>query len=192
MADIKKVNLDNPQATTPAPTVPQQPIASGEPKKAAVAEDNSMKKPSFPKTMFISLLVVIAGIASGYGLSQVRAGSLGLSGEVKSPKEVTAENVKVGDVVGAKDTDTFRDEVEGVLVSGGVDGEGSHHLLRPGGESQSVYLTSSVLDLDQFVDHKVKIWGETFAAQRAGWLMDVGRVEVIELNAEKPFEEEEQ
>ena len=60
--------------------------------------------------------------------------------------------------------------------------------MRPGGESQNVYLTSSVVDLDLFVDHKIRIWGETFSAQKAGWLMDVGRVEVIELNVEKPSE----
>jgi hypothetical protein len=50
-------------------------------------------------------------------------------------------------------------------------------------------MTSSVIDLDPFIDHKVKIWGDTFAAQKANWLMDVGRVEVVELNAQKPFEE---
>ena len=63
---------------------------------------------------------------------------------------------------------------------GGVDGEGSHHLVRPGGESQNVYLTSSIIDLDQFVGRSVKIWGATFEAQQAGWLMDVGRLQVLE------------
>ena len=76
------------------------------------------------------------------------------------------------------------------LLKGGIEGEGSHRILRPGGETQTVYLTSSVIDLSPFVDHKIKVWGETFAAQKANWLMDVGRVEVIELNAETPFEED--
>ena len=62
--------------------------------------------------------------------------------------------------------------------------------MRPGGPSQNVYLTSSVVDLNLFVDHKVQIWGESFAAHKAGWLMDVGRVKILELNAPKPFEEE--
>jgi hypothetical protein len=33
---------------------------------------------------------------------------------------------------------------------------------------------------------EVKIWGETFKGQQAGWLMDVGRVEVIEVEGEQP------
>jgi hypothetical protein len=82
-------------------------------------------------------------------------------------------------VVGVEDTETFKDTAEGKLEKGGLNGEGSHHLVRPGGESQTVYLTSSIVDLDKFVGSKVKIWGETFAAQKAGWLMDVGRLEVL-------------
>jgi len=68
----------------------------------------------------------------------------------------------------------------GVLKEGGVDGEGTHHLEREGGVSQNVYLTSSVLNLQQFVERKVQIWGETFTAQKAGWLMDVGKLKVLD------------
>lgn len=64
------------------------------------------------------------------------------------------------------------------MVAGGVDGEGTHHLVRPGGDSQNVYLTSSVVDLNQFVGKTVKVFGQTFATQTAGWFMDVGRVEL--------------
>src|SRR5690606_34753788 len=106
-----------------------------------------------------------------------------------SPEQIAEDGVKVGDIIGTKDN-TFKDSAEGVLVKGGIDGEGSHHLMRPGGPAQNVYLTSSVLDLDELENHKVKVWGETFAAQKAGWLMDVGRVEVVELNAEKPYNPE--
>jgi len=67
-----------------------------------------------------------------------------------------------------------------VIEKNGFDGEGTHKLLREGGESQTAYLTSSVLDLDLFVGHKVEIWGETFAAQKAGWLLDVGAVKVLD------------
>jgi len=31
-------------------------------------------------------------------------------------------------------------------------------LERPGGDSQNVYLTSSIVDLSKFVNSKVKIW----------------------------------
>ena len=59
--------------------------------------------------------------------------------------------------------------------------EGSHKLLRPGGPSQTAYLTSSVLDLNQFKGKCVQVWGETFASQKAGWLMDVGRIKILEV-----------
>src|SRR3989344_4113161 len=73
-----------------------------------------------------------------------------------------------------------------LFLVGGVNGEGSYHIVREGGESQNVYLTSSALDLAQFVDARVIVKGETFKAQRAGWLMDVGQVKVIQLNAQLP------
>ena len=83
-------------------------------------------------------------------------------------------------MVGSADETVFKDNATGMLDRGGIDGEGSHQLVREGGASQTVYLTSSVVDLEQFVGHKVQVWGETFAAQKAGWLMDVGRVKVLE------------
>ncbi|MDO8269715.1 MAG: hypothetical protein Q7T54_03530, partial [Candidatus Levybacteria bacterium] len=62
---------------------------------------------------------------------------------------------------------------------GGIDGEGEYHLERPGGDSQNVYMSSSTVDLAQFTGRKVKVWGQTNSAQKAGWLMDVGKVEVL-------------
>lgn len=143
------------------------------------------KKSSPIKTIVVVFFIIIVGVASGYMLSSRQ----GTGEPLKSSESTSSEQVKVGDVFGVPDEKTFRDQAEGVLVKGGVDGEGSHHLMRPGGVSQNVYLTSSIMDLDLFIDHKVKLWGETFSAQKAGWLMDVGRVEISELNAEKPFEE---
>jgi hypothetical protein len=34
------------------------------------------------------------------------------------------------------------------------------------------------VDLDKYVGKKVKVFGQTLAAQKAAWLMDVGRVEL--------------
>ena len=76
---------------------------------------------------------------------------------------------------------TFRDEAEGTVEKNDdLDkyAQGTHKLLRPGGESQTAYLTSSVLDLDEYVGKKVKVFGETFGSSQVGWLMDVGKVEV--------------
>lgn len=142
-------------------------------------------------TVMLAIVIVIAGIGTGYALTQVipsSGGSGSSSQEAVVPEEDGA--IVVGKVYGVEDRDNFPDEVEGVMIAGGIDGEGSNHILRPGGDSQTVYLTSSVIDLDIFNDHLVMVWGETFDAQKAGWLMDVGGVRVVELNAEKPFEED--
>jgi hypothetical protein len=130
-----------------------------------------------PLGMILGAAVIIAaGVGSGYFLAQRGGGVAG----IKSAAEVAQTGIKVGDVVGSADETVFKDNATGMLDRGGIDGEGSHQLVREGGESQTVYLTSSVVDLEQFVGHKVQVWGETFAAQKAGWLMDVGRVKVLE------------
>lgn len=139
-----------------------------------------------------ALVIVLTGTVTGYGLSRAFGSGPSTRSQTttQSGGSIDSKNFQVGDVIGNPDEKTFRDKAEGVLVTGGIEGEGSHHLLRPGGASQNVYLTSSVLDLDELVDHQVRVWGETFAAQKAGWLMDVGRVEIVKLNADKPFSEE--
>ena len=52
-------------------------------------------------------------------------------------------------------------------------------MVRPGGDSQNVYMTSGTVDLSKFINKNIKVWGQTQAAQHAGWLMDVGRIEVL-------------
>lgn len=125
----------------------------------------------------VFLVVVGGGIFSGKFL----AGKWGFfgSGGLASGR-VSQEEIKKGEEFGLKDEQAFKDTAVGVLKEGGVDGEGTHHLEREGGVSQNVYLTSSVLDLQQFVDRKIQIWGETFAAQKAGWFMDVGKLKVLD------------
>jgi len=140
------------------------------------SEMKSKTKTSKTLLMIIVLFALILGSLSGYFLSQGRL--VALSEEIKN--DVAKEEIKVGLMVGVRDEKDFKDSAEGKLEVGGIDGEGSHHLVRPGGESQNVYLTSSVIDLEKFVGHKVKVWGQTFAAQKAGWLMDVGKLKVLE------------
>lgn len=129
-------------------------------------------------TIFVGL--VLLGLATGAAVAKFNErpatnASTGASTLTLDGKEVTK-----GMTVGSEDTKTFKDTAEGTLVEGGIEGEGAYHLERPGGESQNVYLTSSVVDLSPFVDRKIKVWGKTFAGEKAGWLMDVGRVEVLE------------
>lgn len=132
----------------------------------------------FTKNLFIFLIIaVVAGAMSGYILSNkkgITSRNALTSGSIDSSK------ISKGTVVGSSDIKTFKDTASGSLKTGGINGEGQFHLVRPGGDSQNVYLTSSSVDLSKFVNKKIKVWGETQKAQYAGWLMDVGRVEVLE------------
>lgn len=138
--------------------------------------------------VLLSIVVIALGVGTGYGVNAYMTKSGGPVGSTRDQSALKG-GIKVGDVFGVEgDTSEFTDIAEGVVEKGGIEGEGSHKLLRPGGEDQTAYLTSSVVDLDQFTGHKVKIWGKTFAALKAGWLLDVGRVQVLELNASVPTE----
>lgn len=121
--------------------------------------------------MFVTTMLVL-GVLSGMFLYSTSSSSFG--GGTKN------KMVKTEKSVGSADKETFADSATGVLREGGADGEGTHHLEREGGPSQNVYLTSSVLDLAQFKDKEVTVWGETFSAEKAGWLMDVGLLEFKE------------
>lgn len=152
-----------------------------------------MKKSHFKFAAILSVIALAAGVGTGYGAYRLQGNTASLPGtsnESAPMQQVAGNNVKAGDVFGVQDQATFKDSAQGFLEKGGVNGEGSHKLLRPGGASQTVYLTSSVTDLDKFDGMEVKISGETFKAQTAGWLMDVGRVEVINPQATAPTEDE--
>ena len=131
----------------------------------------------FTKNLFIFLIAaVVMGAMTGFILTN-RKGS---SGNALTSDTMDSSKISKGTIVGSNDTKTFKDTASGTLREGGIKGEGQFHLVRPGGVSQNVYLTSSSVDLSKFVGKKIKVWGETQKAQYAGWLMDVGRVEVIE------------
>lgn len=121
-----------------------------------------------------ALLVVLAGVGTGWAIS---GSSLERGG---APTEVAPGAEKSLTEAGIADEETFRDSAEGILEDGGIDGEGTHHLVREGGPSKYAYLTSTVIDMQPFVGKKVKIWGETITAKTAGWLMDVGKIKIVE------------
>jgi len=120
-----------------------------------------------------AFLVVALGVGTGYALSGKT--SLG-NKEKEAAPGATASATEAG----LADEATFRDSAEGKLVEGGIEGEGTHHLDRDLGPDKYVYLTSSVIDLEAFKGKKVQVWGETISARQAGWLMDVGKIKVIE------------
>lgn len=130
-----------------------------------------------PKTIMrtvvvgVYVLLIGLGIGTGYLLSGKK---IGLSGAGQAPGVV-----KTDGAVGSADTKTFKDSADGVIEKGGLDGEGTHKLVREGGPSQTAFLISSVIDLDSYLGKKVRVWGQTFAAEKAAWLMDVGKIEVL-------------
>ncbi|MFI5265179.1 MAG: hypothetical protein ACHQT7_00355 [Candidatus Levyibacteriota bacterium] len=126
------------------------------------------------KTIIIFVAVILLGIGSGFVFAAGHSTQI-----VQVGAGTNLAKIKVGTVFGSPDESAFKDSAQGVLRTGGVNGEGAFHLERPGGDSQNVYLTSSVLDLSQLVGKKIKVWGQTNAAQTAGWLMDVGRAQII-------------
>jgi len=143
-------------------------------------EENEKDSFVFLKSKFFLIGLVLAvglGILSGYFLT--RKGGTPKTASSGGTGEVAADKIKPGVEFGSK-TQNFKDTTIGVLEKDGISGEGTHKLIREGGPSQTAYLTSSVLDLDQFVGRKVQIWGETFKGQKASWLMDVGRLLILE------------
>lgn len=177
--------------------VPSRPVVADEqlaPPTNSLTPENKpqkgedMKKLSVKVMMLAGVIAIVGGVATGWGSFGLFANesSNELSDSNPPLQQIAGSSVKAGDVFGSGDSETFTDFAEGYLEAGGIDGEGSHKLLRAGGPSQTVYMTSSVTDLDKLVGMDVKIWGETFKGQKAGWLMDVGKIEVVKEKAEPP------
>jgi hypothetical protein len=151
-----------------APTTTGADASIVEPIEPVKKGDTQMKTRSTRMIIGVYILLALLGIGTGYLLSRATiSGVSGISGIATTNK-----------VVGSTDTTTFKDTAIGVIQKGGTDGEGTHQLIRDGGPSQTVTLMSSVVDLDQYVSKKVKVFGQTMAAQKAAWLMDVGRIEL--------------
>lgn len=172
MDELKQINLE-PSNNQPNSMLVEEKIMESSPKK---------------KLLLPILLIVgiLAGLGTGYFIAQKKlllanGNNATNAGMIQNPTSAGA--VKAGDTFGTADEKTFRDSAEGVMQPGGIDGEGSHHIERGANKSQWVYVTSSVVDLDMFVGHRVMVWGETNASKKAGWLMDVGKLKVLELQA---------
>lgn len=118
------------------------------------------------------LLFVAVAVALGIGIGY-------LPSLLTKSETATETGKSENKTAGIVDKKTFKDSAEGTLKEGGIDGEGNFHLVRPGGVSQNVYLTSTTVDLSLYVGKKVKVWGQTFTGEKAGWLMDVGLVETL-------------
>lgn len=173
--------------TTPAATSTPTKTAEN-PKSVPTKTNTSMKKTTSTATIVIAVVAIIAGSATGVGAFRLQSQSdpLVSGGPIQ---QVAGDSIENGQVFGSADASTFKDSAEGYLQVGGIQGEGSHSLLRPGGADQTVYLVSTVTNLDDFEGMNIKVWGETYEGQKAGWLMDVGRVQVVDTQGTAPTEE---
>lgn len=124
-----------------------------------------------PVPVIIIVSIVILGLGSVGGFMMVKKTPV----SVNSTKGASVQTEKAAGVIDKK---TFNTDAEGILREGGIEGEGNFHLERPGGISQNAYLTSSTVDLSKYIGKKIKVWGQTYQGQKAGWLMDVGLVEI--------------
>lgn len=127
-----------------------------------------------PKKVTIgsAILIIVLGVVVGAALSQ--------KNKVAGSSTDTPQIIKTANEAGSTDTKTFRDTATGVLQKTTTGGAGTHMLVRDGGPSQTIYMVSSVIDLDEFVGKKVDVWGETQKVAKVSWFMDVGRVKIVE------------
>ena len=163
-------NLSNKNSSLPKNSAKiSAPVGSGSVMQSMIPVKKGV---SGGKVFMVLIIMILLGVGVGYGSSFVSA----KTGTSLVPSALNPNAPVQGKTYGNGDPSVFKDTAEGVLKTGGIDGDGQYHLVRPGGDSQNVYLTSSTLDLSQFVNQKIKVWGQTQAAQHAGWLMDVGKV----------------
>ncbi len=95
-------------------------------------------------------------------------------------KDLSGKSIElaVGQEVGLSDKKSTRDGAIGLLVKSDDLIKGTHKLMR-GTDALTVYMTSSTMDLDQFVGRGVQIWGETFQRKGIGWFMDAVKLKLL-------------
>jgi len=142
-------------------------------------QNNKDTNQKFMKKIFLgllSVLVILGGITTGYLLSNRLGGQNGGAKISSKSETVITENEAEAPNFNEEESDS----AEGVLNVGTIEGEGTHYLDRGAGENKYVYLTSTVINLKNYVGKKVQVWGNTLAATNAPWLMDVQKIKVIE------------
>ena len=146
-----------------------------------------VSRPASKISLKVISLILLFSLATGFWLSRLLPLSKSSSSNLLSLGQQSistdtissADQIQVGKLYG--DTDTvFKDSATGTIEKGSINGVGTHILNREGGVSQRAVLTSSVVDLDLFIGHKVEVKGQTNSSPKTAWLMDVGSVKVLE------------
>ncbi len=131
-------------------------------------QDMKTLKKDAKVVLVVYVILLLLGVGTGYLLSQ----------KGSSPLTPKGTPITTNKIIGVQDASTFKDCASGTIEKDGVEGEGTHKLVRDGGPSQTAYLISSIIDMDQYVGLKAKVCGQTLAAKKVSWLMDVGRIEL--------------
>jgi len=140
-------------------------------------EPMAKSKPDMRQKYLAAFIVIILlGFGTGYVAAKGAPGSL----SSEKAKVAITPATEGATEAGVNDDSAFPDTAEGELKEGGIDGDGTHYLDRGMGKEKYVYLTSTVINLQSFVGKKVSVKGQTLSGKKAGWLMDVGKVKVIE------------
>src|SRR5438046_3186887 len=140
---VKKVFIRRP---LPRSTVINDP----ENQDVSSVDDDELPQGGNKMVVIVFIVLIVLGIGTGFLLSKKFNSPVSTTA---GSKVMTTDNGKKS--VGVSDTATFKDSATGTVQAGGSSGEGTHNLVRDGGPSQTVYLISSVVDLDQFVGKKV-------------------------------------
>lgn len=124
------------------------------------------------KILLVISAVSIVLLGSGLGL---------LISQKKSSKvegTSTEQLIQTDKQAGIKDCKG--DRAIGVLEKTSGKEQGTHKLIRDGGPSQTVYMVSSVVDLDGYVGKKMEVCGDTQKLQGVSWFMDVAQIKIVE------------
>jgi hypothetical protein len=146
--------------------------------------------PAKVKTLSLPIIIIILilAVTSGFfisrffpkGNSSTLNSDIGGKNTAASTDSITnSEQLVVGKLYGNTSKD-FSDKAQGKVQKGNINGVGTHILVREGGDSQRVSLTSSTVDLDLFADRKVEVKGQTNNSNKTGWLLDVGSIKILE------------
>ena len=146
-----------------------------------VMSNLTKKKSNYSLPLF--LIILVLGITVGFWASRMNKNtSSNSNNSIFKQETISTENintVEIGKLYGNQ-SKNFKDSASGTIEKGGVNGEGTHTLVREGGKDQRAALTSSAVDLDLFVGKKVEIKGETNSSNKAGWFLDVGTIKILE------------
>src|SRR5689334_1809849 len=123
---VKKIFIRRPLRTHPVPKV-QADIDTD-------VDTDELPEGGNKMVVVVLVILVLLGVGTGYLLSRKINGSSSPTGTATTMVEPGKKST------GVSDEKTFKDSATGTLEAGGVDGEGTHKLLRDGREDQTVYL----------------------------------------------------